>query len=162
MAYENQIKCRGCGISIPDCPEDADPASGLCDKCYDSGVPVHGLTVYELDTARTQGDVVVSPYSDTAGYDCMYGGMRVGPFDLDGQRYGQKSCTPMSMDAFAKMKADAMFAAHAMNNFMVLLKAMKDEHKTRASLAEKLGQPHPPWACPVCKLIAAMELLEGG
>lgn len=33
MAYEKQIKCLGCGISIPDAPEDADDSELLCDSC---------------------------------------------------------------------------------------------------------------------------------
>ena len=33
MAYENQIKCEGCGISIPPQPEDADAAELMCDTC---------------------------------------------------------------------------------------------------------------------------------
>ena len=34
MAYENQDKCIGCGISIPHVHEDADPDSNLCDRCF--------------------------------------------------------------------------------------------------------------------------------
>jgi len=33
MAYENQNKCLGCGISIPFVHEDADSEALLCDKC---------------------------------------------------------------------------------------------------------------------------------
>jgi hypothetical protein len=33
MAYENQDKCSGCGISIPHLPEDADASERLCDTC---------------------------------------------------------------------------------------------------------------------------------
>ena len=35
MAYENQIKCPGCGISVPDVPEDATIDEMLCNKCYE-------------------------------------------------------------------------------------------------------------------------------
>lgn len=33
MAYDNQIKCCSCGISIPDVAEDAPKTALLCDKC---------------------------------------------------------------------------------------------------------------------------------
>jgi len=32
MSYENQIKCEGCGISIP---EDSTSEERLCNQCYD-------------------------------------------------------------------------------------------------------------------------------
>ncbi len=35
MAYENQIKCIVCGISIPDVPEDATSEELLCESCYE-------------------------------------------------------------------------------------------------------------------------------
>jgi hypothetical protein len=35
MAYENQIKCKRCGKSIPDVHEDADKSALLCDLCYE-------------------------------------------------------------------------------------------------------------------------------
>lgn len=37
MAYENQNKCLGCGISIPFVHEDADPEALLCDECLKEG-----------------------------------------------------------------------------------------------------------------------------
>ena len=33
MAYDDQIKCKGCGMSIPAPPEDADFSEQLCDRC---------------------------------------------------------------------------------------------------------------------------------
>lgn len=33
MAYDKQIKCTRCGMSIPDVPEDADESELLCDRC---------------------------------------------------------------------------------------------------------------------------------
>lgn len=33
MAYENQIKCKSCSISIPPMPEDATVEELLCDTC---------------------------------------------------------------------------------------------------------------------------------
>jgi hypothetical protein len=33
MAYENQDKCEGCGLSIPPVHEGADPEAGICDTC---------------------------------------------------------------------------------------------------------------------------------
>jgi hypothetical protein len=35
MAYENQNKCLGCGISIPFVDEDADSEASYCDKCLE-------------------------------------------------------------------------------------------------------------------------------
>ena len=35
MAYENQNKCLGCGISIPFVHEDADSEASYCDKCLE-------------------------------------------------------------------------------------------------------------------------------
>ena len=35
MAYENQNKCLGCGISIPFVHEDADSDASYCDKCLE-------------------------------------------------------------------------------------------------------------------------------
>ncbi|WP_268747576.1 hypothetical protein [Geoalkalibacter subterraneus] len=34
MAYDPQIKCPGCGISVPDVPEGADKEEMLCNCCY--------------------------------------------------------------------------------------------------------------------------------
>ena len=34
MAYDNQIKCPLCGISIPAMPEDATFDELLCNACY--------------------------------------------------------------------------------------------------------------------------------
>jgi hypothetical protein len=34
MAYPDQVKCEGCGISIPSVSEGADQAALLCDQCY--------------------------------------------------------------------------------------------------------------------------------
>lgn len=35
MAYENQTKCIGCGMSIPPMPEDASSWELLCNLCYE-------------------------------------------------------------------------------------------------------------------------------
>lgn len=35
MAYENQIKCIGCGKSIPDVPEGSPAEALLCISCYE-------------------------------------------------------------------------------------------------------------------------------
>jgi len=34
MAYQRQIKCPGCGISVPDAPEDASYEELLCSQCH--------------------------------------------------------------------------------------------------------------------------------
>ena len=36
MAYDKQIKCPNCGVSVPDVPEDADKEAMLCNACYDT------------------------------------------------------------------------------------------------------------------------------
>ena len=153
MAYENQIKCAGCGISIPFVAEDADPAALLCDSCYGAG----NLTIYSLDNQRTPGPMSLSTYDEFGGYDCLFGALQLGMFKLSGYDYGQKSCHPISMAAYSRMRADAMFASHAINNFIPMLKVLKDEHDAWVLLAEELGHAHQPCVCPVCKQIATME-----
>lgn len=41
MAYENQIKCTGCGMSIPDVPEDSTAEERLCNQCLDKTEKMH-------------------------------------------------------------------------------------------------------------------------
>jgi len=36
MAYENQDKCEGCGMSIPHIPEDATADERICDTCLEA------------------------------------------------------------------------------------------------------------------------------
>ncbi len=104
---------------------------------------------------HTPAPWVIGEYSDTLGYDCMTGAIRVGPLMLDGADYGQRSCEKISADGLARMMADAhlIAAAHDMlsalqdgldladgfegisrNNAMNLLSEFAD--KARAAIAK--------------------------
>jgi hypothetical protein len=61
--------------------------------------------------SHTPGPWSVGKYDDTLGYDCMTGGISVGPVVLDGADYGQKRCGDIEPDALARMQADARLIA---------------------------------------------------
>ena len=67
------------------------------------------ITNEYLDAAKWS----VGEYGEHLGYDCMTGGIRVGPVILDGADYGQKRCTPIEPEALERMKADARLIAAA-------------------------------------------------
>lgn len=75
-------------------------------------------------TKFTPGPWVLGKWEDHLGYDCMTGGVRAGPVVLDGGDYGQKSCTPISVEARAKMEADARLIAAAPELYAALDAAM--------------------------------------
>jgi hypothetical protein len=63
--------------------------------------------------AHTPGPWAIGEYDDCLGYDCMTGGIRVGPVCLDGADYGQKWCKEIAPPALERMKADARLIAAA-------------------------------------------------
>jgi hypothetical protein len=64
-------------------------------------------------SAHTPAPWTVGEYSETLGYDCMYGGVRVGPVVLDGRDYGQNACADIAAAAKAQMMADAALISAA-------------------------------------------------
>lgn len=58
-------------------------------------------------TQHTPGPWELGEYNEHLGYDCMTGGVRVGPVVLDGSDYGQKRCEPITEASLARMMADA-------------------------------------------------------
>lgn len=73
-----------------------------------------------METKFTPGPWVVGQYSDTMGYDCMTGGVRVGPVVLDGADYGQKPCADLHIDDHFRMMADAHLIAAAPDLYAAL------------------------------------------
>lgn len=52
-------------------------------------------------------------YDEYLGYDCMTGGIRVGPVVLDGRHYGQRPCAEIAPEALVKLMSDARLIAAA-------------------------------------------------
>lgn len=74
----------------------------------------------------TPADWEVGEYSDTLGYDCMTGGIRVGPLILDGKEYDQQCCAQENEVPPERMISDANLIAYLRNNaqnFVALLEA---------------------------------------
>lgn len=65
------------------------------------------------ETKWTPGPWKVDEFDGFLGYDCMTGGIRVGPIVLDGADYGQKRCQEISTAARARMEADARLISAA-------------------------------------------------
>ncbi|MCK5445679.1 MAG: hypothetical protein KAI73_08650 [Rhodospirillaceae bacterium] len=70
---------------------------------------------------HTHGPWDCGSFEESLGYDCMTGGLRVGPVVLDGADYGQKRCASIEPDALNQMYADARLIAAAPD----LLKALE-------------------------------------
>ena len=62
---------------------------------------------------HTPGPWELGEYENALGYDCMTGGVKVGPVYLDGAQYGQKTCAEIEADQLARMMADARLIAAA-------------------------------------------------
>lgn len=88
-----------------------------------------------MTEAHTPTPWDVGEYSDTLGYDCMTGGMRVGPVVLDGRDYGQENCVSITPDVLARMMADAHLIRLAVNSHARLL---KEREELRAALTAAL------------------------
>jgi len=58
-------------------------------------------------TNATPGPWEICKYHPYIGYDCMTGGIQVGPAILDGKDYGQISCKDILPESLARMQADA-------------------------------------------------------
>lgn len=74
-------------------------------------------------------------WDEHLGYDCMTGGVRVGPVLLDGADYGQRRCQPIQPADKARLLEDARLIAAAPD----LLEALK-EARGWIDLAEDLGR----------------------
>lgn len=70
-----------------------------------------------MKTQFTPGPWDRGLYDDTGGYDCMTGGIKVGPAKLDGITYGQEHCAPISPEQLATMEADALLIAAAPDGY---------------------------------------------
>lgn len=67
---------------------------------------------------HTPGPWRAGYYDDSSGYDCMTGGISIGPnaagpIHLDGQHYGQKRCKVIEKESIERMLADARLIAAA-------------------------------------------------
>lgn len=67
---------------------------------------------------HTQGPWRAGYYDDSSGYDCMTGGLSIGPnaagpIHLDGANYGQGRCKAISRESIERMLADANLIAAA-------------------------------------------------
>ncbi len=88
----------------------------------------------------------VEPYSESGGYDCMYGGITVGPVTLDGRDYGQGPSEDITPEVLAQMTADARLIGRApeMHAALVWL-SQRGGLGTEAhrKIAAALGSPEP-------------------
>jgi hypothetical protein len=75
-------------------------------------------------SAHTPGNLQASELDPDGGYDCLYAGITIGPFRLDGSDYGQRPCYPLSDEAMARMTADAARLALCWNTHDQLLEAL--------------------------------------
>lgn len=88
-------------------------------------------------SAHMPGPWVRREYSEHLGYDCMTGGIRVGPVVLDGSDYGQKRCTPIEPRSLARMEADAKLIAAAPDMLAVLELILDGNHDIEGGLLEE-------------------------
>jgi len=87
---------------------------------------------------HTPGPWISGEYDDSCGYDCMTGGISIGPrgngpVHLDGANYGQERCKAIKPEALERMEADARLIAAAPD----LLEALKG----LVDLAHEAGFP---------------------
>ena len=73
MAYLDQVKCEGCGISIPPVAEGADKAALLCDRCYsEKDNPRPKVYLDELVTKASQcSDLLLSDIREAHSVACQ-------------------------------------------------------------------------------------------
>ncbi len=86
------------------------------------------------ETKFTKGPWKLEEYEEFAGYDCMTGGIRVGPVMLDGRDYGQKRCHDISDDQRARMEADSRLIAAAPD----LYEALERDERLFSAMCEIL------------------------
>jgi hypothetical protein len=94
-----------------------DGATTLADR-YGAGVEKAGVR-------HTPGPWALGEWNETAGYDCMTGGIRCGPVVLDGADFGQRQCQPIHPGDKARLMADACLIAAA-SDMLTSGKALAD------------------------------------
>jgi len=82
-----------------------------------------------LKEKATKGPWTVGEYDETAGYDCMTGGIEVGPITIDGMDYGQKPCDEISIESLEKMQSDAKLIALLVNHADEIAELVKAAEK---------------------------------
>lgn len=114
---------------------------------------------------HTPGPWMASEYDDCSGYDCMTGGISIGPrghgpAHLDGASYGQGRCQPIKPDALERMEADARLIAAAPDLLDALVKARKGIKEM--TCWEHPDDPAHPWSDCLAQIDAAITKAMGG
>ena len=86
--------------------------------------------------SHTPGPWIVGEYGECHGYDCMTGGISIGPrglgpVHLDGAQYGQKRCHKISAESLERMEADARLIAAA-PELLMLVRHIVSNHEPEA------------------------------
>lgn len=79
---------------------------------------------------------LLGEYEEHLGYDCMTGGVRVGPLVLDGSDYGQRHCEPISAEGLARILADAKLIAEMRNHATAISALVEAGEKLKTHLEQ--------------------------
>jgi hypothetical protein len=77
------------------------------------------------ETKHTPSPWELGEWDHTLGYDCMTGGIKVGPVYLDGSDYGQLACRPLPAEGRARLDADARLISAAPDLLEALTKVVE-------------------------------------